>query len=637
MNEEPQAAKSPIPFVWPALVLATVLFWAIPLFLPRATIHWDLADVTYPAQKYFADSIHAGRLPYWTPYLYSGTPFLSDPQSSAWYPLHGPFYLIGITPRMLFWELALHSFLALAGTFLLARKLLGDPVAAAIAAMFYAWGGYFAAHSSQLGMFEAAAWLPWLLWASLGGRRFWLATGAFAGLIVLTGSFDGALYCFFGLACFLIGQPWKRVAGLVTAAPVIGFGLSAVLILPWLEISKYVAHPLTTPAAFLNPKALAAVMSADYFGLITGDYHGPDDFRQFYLYGGLLLLPLAIAGLFRGLQVMKILALIVPALWYAFGPSAGLARLLQMLPVFRDAHAPIEVWFVPALGLAIAGGSGAAWAAEKLGHKRLPFILMIVIAADLWHFNMYKSPLVYAPLTFEELYGQRNDAFESRAREVKSQSFHRLWMPAPSLAIGAADGSLAARTEVSWGSGLAELNRYSEYVRAIVVNRLLLVGLSADYLVDPRGQLQPNPSALPRVSVPTSITWVPDAASARAALASLDPSQGSVVEGLSRSPQGIPTELTVLGYREDSYRIRYATSAETLLRISVPFAPGWKATVDGAPVPVLAADYAFTGILAPAGQHELTLEYRPSYLLPGGIASLFTALGAIFLLLRREA
>ena len=40
-------------------------------------------------------------------------------------------------------------------------------------------------------------------------------------------------------------------------------------------------------------------MSADYFGLISGNYSGPEEIRQFYLYGGLLLLPLAIAGLMR--------------------------------------------------------------------------------------------------------------------------------------------------------------------------------------------------------------------------------------------------------------------------------------------------------------------------------------------------
>jgi hypothetical protein len=287
-------------------------------------------------------------------------PFLSDPQTGAWYPLHWPFYAIGITPRILFWELALHSFLALAGAFLLARKLFGDPVAAAIAAMFYAWGGFFAAHSSQLGMFEAAALLPWLLWASLADRRNWLLTGTFAGLIVLAGNFDAAPYCFFALACFLIVQPWKKGVLLATATPAIAFCLSAVVLLPWLEIAKYAAHPVTSPAASLRPIDLAAVMSADYFGLISGDYRGPEEIRQYYLYGGLLLLPLAVAGLLRKLQMRPLLALIVPGLWYAFGPAAGLARLLKMLPVFRDAHAPVEIWFVPALGLALAAGSGAA-------------------------------------------------------------------------------------------------------------------------------------------------------------------------------------------------------------------------------------------------------------------------------------
>ena len=53
--------------VYALLALATVLFWAIPLFQPDVTIHWDLANVSYPVQKYFADSVHAGRLPYWTP------------------------------------------------------------------------------------------------------------------------------------------------------------------------------------------------------------------------------------------------------------------------------------------------------------------------------------------------------------------------------------------------------------------------------------------------------------------------------------------------------------------------------------------------------------------------------------------
>ncbi|MCU1336247.1 MAG: hypothetical protein JWO19_1828 [Bryobacterales bacterium] len=617
--------------IWPALVLATVLFWAIPLFQPSATIHWDLADVSYPAQKYFADSIHAGRLPYWTPFLYSGMPFLSDPQTGAWYPLHWPFYLFGITPRVLFWELALHSFLALAGAFLLARKLFADPVAAVVAAMFYAWGGFFAAHSSQLGMFEAAALLPWLLWASLGDRRCWLLAGTFAGLIVLAGNFDAALYCFLAFACFLIFLPWRRAAALVVATPAIGFCLSAVVILPWLEISKYAAHPVASPAASLRPIALAAVMSADYFGLISGDYRGPEEIRQFYLYGGLLLLPLAIAGIIRRVQMRAILALIVPGIWYAFGP----ARVLKLLPGFRDAHAPVEIWFVPALGLALAAGSGAAWVAEKLGQKRLPFILMVVIAADLWHFNMYKSPLVYAATTFDELYGKRQELFEGRIREVKQQPFYRLWMSIPSGAIGPLDGSLTAHTEVSWGAGLLELNRYAEYARAIPSNPRLLHALSANYLVDARGRLEANPSALPRVSVPKGITWVPDAAAARAALASVDPAQSSVVEGPPRDLRQEPVELTVQAYRENFYQVRYSASADTLIRVAVPYAPGWRATTDGAPLAVLPADYAMCGVVVPAGSHQLTLQFRPNYFPLGAALTILGGMGVVFLLLYR--
>lgn len=622
-----------------ALFLATVLFWAIPLFQPQATIHWDLVDVTYPAQKYFADSIHAGRLPYWTPFLYSGTPFLSDPQTGAWYPLHWPFFLIGITPRMLFWELALHSFLALAGAFLLARRLFGDPVAAAIAAMFYAWGGFFAAHSSQLSMFEAAALLPWLLWASLGGdRRSWLLAGTFAGLIVLAGNFDAALYCFFAFVFFLIAQGWKRAATLAVITPVIGFCLSAVVVLPWLEIGKYAAHHVTSPAASLRPIALAAVMSADYFGLISGNYSGPEEIRQFYLYGGLLVLPLAIAGIMRRARLGPLLALIVPGMWYAFGPAAGLSRVLHILPVFRDAHAPVEIWFVPALGLALAAGSGAAWVAEKMGQKRLPFILMVVIAADLWHFNMYKSPLVYASITFEELYGKRQEAFESRLREVKQQRFYRLWMSIPSIAIGPLDGSLAARTEASWGAGLLELNRYAEYTRAIPSNPRLLHGLSANYLVDARGRLEENPSALPRISVPKGITWVSPgvaaAAAARAALASLDPAQASVVEAPPRDLRQQPlTELNVVSYREDSYRIRYSAQADTLIRIAVPYAPGWTAKVDGTDVAVVPADYALCGVVVPAGAHELTLQFRPNTFWTGAALSIAGVIGVVLLLL----
>jgi hypothetical protein len=250
---------------------------------------------------------------------------------------------------------------------------------------------------------------------------------------------------------------------------------------------------------------------------------------------------------------------------------------------------------------------------------------------------MYKSPLVYASTSFETLYGKRQETFEAGLREIKAQPLYRLWTSAPSLAIGPSDGSLATRTEVTWGAGLAELNRYSEYMRAIPANPKLLHGLSANYLVDMKGRVESNPSALPRVFVPAAITWVTDAAAARAALASMDPAQATLVEGPPKDArQQQPTELRVAEYRENWYKIRYSAAADTIVRVAVPNSPGWMAHVDGTETPILPADYAFSAVMVPAGQHDLTLEFRPRYLPAGGALSAVTALALIFLLLRHS-
>ena len=167
-------------YLWPAFALATILFYFVPLFSSNATIHWDLVDVAYPAQKYAAQMFGSGKLPHWSPYLYSGTPFSSDPRTGAWYPLHWLFFAVGVTPRAMAWELALHAFLALSGAYLLAKRLFGGQAAALAGAMFYAWSGYFAGHSSLLSKFEAAALLPWLLWAALEAAEVLLEYPSYA-------------------------------------------------------------------------------------------------------------------------------------------------------------------------------------------------------------------------------------------------------------------------------------------------------------------------------------------------------------------------------------------------------------------------------------------------------------------------
>jgi uncharacterized membrane protein YfhO len=69
-----------------------------------------------------------------------------------------------------------------------------------------------------------------------------------------------------------------------------------------------------------------------------------------------------------------------------------------------------------------------------------------------------------------------------------------------------------------------------------------------------------------------------------------------------------------------------------------PFYPGWTATVDGKPTPILRADFAFQAVPVAAGTHELRLAYRNRWVTLGAAVSLGTLAvlaGALWLRSRR--
>jgi len=67
-----------------------------------------------------------------------------------------------------------------------------------------------------------------------------------------------------------------------------------------------------------------------------------------------------------------------------------------------------------------------------------------------------------------------------------------------------------------------------------------------------------------------------------------------------------------------------------------PFYPGWRATLDGAPVPVGRADFAFQAVPVPAGRHLLRLEYRNPLVLRGACVSAAALLLILGILLARR-
>ncbi|MGH7264437.1 MAG: YfhO family protein, partial [Candidatus Rokuibacteriota bacterium] len=137
-----------------------------------------------------------------------------------------------------------------------------------------------------------------------------------------------------------------------------------------------------------------------------------------------------------------------------------------------------------------------------------------------------------------------------------------------------------------------------------------------------------NEQAFPRAFLVEAVAPVSDgeAALRRMREATFDPRRVAVVEGLpaaaalamppSRARDGI-APVQVLRYEDARVTLRAVTPAPALLVLTDLFYPGWAASVDGAAVPIYAADYAFRGVLVPPGEHVVEFAYRPTSLRVG--------------------
>jgi hypothetical protein len=185
--------------------------------------------------------------------------------------------------------------------------------------------------------------------------------------------------------------------------------------------------------------------------------------------------------------------------------------------------------------------------------------------------------------------------------------------------------------EVTFGYNPLESARYAQYMEAAAANPKLLDGLAVTAtLSSATGMFSTNPAALPRIYAPETVSAAQGRAEAAARLGTLDPAREAVAEGIAAMPRNGGAQVRITGYEGDLYRARYQADHTTLVRIAVPYFPGWQAEVDGRAVRVVPVDVALMGALVPAGDHELVVRYRSTWFAAGAAISGVTWLGAIF-------
>jgi hypothetical protein len=174
-------------------------------------------------------------------------------------------------------------------------------------------------------------------------------------------------------------------------------------------------------------------------------YSGPQDITQFYFYMGILLVPLALVGLTSTRERWYGLVLTVAGVWYAMGPAGGLYSLVSVMPGFHNVRAPVNIWFVAALGLALLAAAGVGVLRARFRSPWIMLALLGITGLDLYYWNMERNGLAYARASFQELYGNADDRFRAVAAPltpIRSTAFGR-----PTLR------QLSDRSIVHWTTG----------------------------------------------------------------------------------------------------------------------------------------------------------------------------------------
>jgi hypothetical protein len=339
-----------------------------------------LRDITWQVQPwllFLRREMRAGRLPFWDPHQFSGSPYWSNGSGAPLFPLH---LLFAALPLQLGWVLLpwLRLVAGGCGAWMLARELGASRPAALLAALAFPFSGMITSFL-LFPMANAHALVPWVFLAVerlASGKGGWAGLAAAGGLQMLGGHPETPVFTALLAGVYLLargsGRPlaaWGRfLAGWTVAAAV-----SAIQILPlfhtltrsgkWLHTETGPPAPLGVVLSFL----LRFLLPDLYGNPAQGTWWGPYNFVATAVYAGSLTLVLAAAGLaatrgdrrWRAVAVMTLFALV--AAYHLF----GMRRVLLALPVIdRGLHHYMK--FGVELGLALLAAAGCdRWLAGR--------------------------------------------------------------------------------------------------------------------------------------------------------------------------------------------------------------------------------------------------------------------------------
>jgi hypothetical protein len=555
----------------------------------------------------------AHTLPAWYPREVLGSPFLANLQSFPWIPSR--LLLLPIDPSAAYAAgIFIAAGLSAVFTWLYCRQAGLSRLGAWVAAGTFACAGYFASRimAGHLPLLEAYPALPLLLWLvdrALKGRRVDLGILAVCcAFVVSAGHPQLPAYAIGSALCYAAwrSRGWLR-ARIVTSIS-LGCGLAMAVWWPMLLLIGRSTRIMHLPAAendiAMPYGRLLALIAPGIDGwpwpVAMSDtnpfdaYPNTAYFWDTAAYIGILPLVALVA-----LLVRCILRRRLPESRWRFLTYLGVAAFLGSLPLaepLRDLlpgtllRSPSRSLYLSTFCVAVAMGIAVDTVRRSTIRNLLVAVAVCIQFVDLWSFDHHfiqEEPRVEAAPKFQAVLDrQLGDGRIAVERETSLLSYED-------------------RYDDAGGFDSIFLAGYSRRMAS-------LAGLPVEHnwqLID--ASLLPV-KALEAAGVKFVITG--------------DPGK------LLRVPNPAP-RANVRYERPSSDEIRLVSARQGFARVLEAYDPGWRATVDGVPAPVIDDGGFAMAVAVPRGRHEVRLTFKT----PGratGIALSLVSLGLLIILIR---
>jgi hypothetical protein len=188
---------------------ACLLYFGHVLFAGSGLYGGDFIFQFYPWKKFVFDHVWKhGSLPFWNPYLLSGTPFVTNIQASVFYP-PGILYYFFPPPFAYSVSTFLHCVLGGMGMLFFMRAFSVHFAGRLLSAWVFTFSGFFMAHlfAGHLSFIQTYVWIPWVFLAFHRFQQNLHLTDAAAvalllGLQILGGFPQIAFYTLFAVALY---------------------------------------------------------------------------------------------------------------------------------------------------------------------------------------------------------------------------------------------------------------------------------------------------------------------------------------------------------------------------------------------------------------------------------------------------